>query len=203
MTTRAAKFQGLGLIILQPHDQDVEYTFTFDVESAVGANDGAIPFGQTLKASPDGCSVTIQNHPQDVDYTTEIIGTISNTVSATAPKVTVPMSYPWVTQMRAQAIAAATTMEVDSTTDMLVGDKVGVRLDNDSIHWTTIASITDADTFEITDVIPVGRTAEIDDGVYVPRIVRGAFHLRLVCHFNGGAATDKEFDFNRVIVGDR
>lgn len=201
MTVTAAKFQGLGLITLQPYDDLVDYTFTFDVETAAGANDGAIPSGQTLLASPNGCSVTIYSHPEDVNYSTEIIGTVTNTVSATAPVVTVQMSYPYTTQMRVAAIALATTMEVDSTAGMEDGDRIGIRLDSDAIHWTTIDSITDADTLELSDGIPAAQTVAIDNNVYVPRMVRGPYHMRLICHFSG-AVTDKEFDFNRVYVRD-
>ncbi len=205
MTTRAARFQGLGTILLQPYDKDVDYTFTFDVESVAGANDGAIPVGQTLKTSPDGCSVTIYNHPQGVNYSTEIIGTVTNTMSATAPIVNVAMSYPYTTQMRVAAVATDITMEVDSTVGMEAGDRIGVRLDDGGthgeIHWTTIVDpITDEDTLELTDEIPAGKTAAINNNVYIPRIVRGSYHIRLVCHFDGLA--DKEFDFNRVFVRD-
>ena len=197
MSDKVYSFQGINPIYLQPYDEDVEYEFEFEIESAAGENDGAIPFGQTLAATPNGCSVTIQTHPEDVDYTTEIIGTLANTNTV----VTVPVSYPYTTQMRVAAIALATTMEVDSTTGMIAGDRVGIKLDSDDIHWTTVASITDADTFELTDGIPAGEAAAIDNDVYIPRMVRGLYHMRLVCHFSGGA--DKEFDFNRVIVGDR
>jgi hypothetical protein len=197
MTIRAAKFQGLGVITLQPADEDVSYTFEFEVASSGIANDGAIPYNQTLAGTPDGATVTIAKHPEETDYTTEIIGATVNTDTV----VTVPMSYPYVTQMRVAAAGGITTMEVDSTTGMQAGDRVGIKLDDDSIHWTTIALITDADTFELTAGIPVAGNAAIDNNVYVPRMVRGIYHLRFVCHFSP-SGTDKEFDFNRVYVRD-
>jgi hypothetical protein len=70
------------------------------------------------------------------------------------------------TEMRVQAIAAATTMEIDDSTGMVAGDRVSVVLDNAARHHTTIASVTDGDTVEITDPIPAGRTANVDAGFF-------------------------------------
>lgn len=197
MSDRPYSFQGIQSIYLQPYDEDVPYEFYFKITSAAGANDGSIPFGRTLKGGNDGCNVSIRSHPEDVDYTTEIVGAVTNTEDI----VTVLLSYPYVTQMRVAAIALATTMEVDSTTGMLAGDKVGIELDDDTIHWTTIASVTDGDTFELTDGIPAGGAAAIDNDIYIPRIVRGMYHLNFDCVLDDDK--NKEFDFNRVIVGDR
>lgn len=68
------------------------------------------------------------------------------------------------TAMRVAAVTTDTTMEVDSTTGMTAGDYVGVVMDDGNIHWTTVASVTDSDTFELT----VGLTAAsaIDNAVY-------------------------------------
>lgn len=73
------------------------------------------------------------------------------------------------TAMRVQAAATDTTIEVDSTTGMLASDVIGIILDNGENHWTTIASVVDADTLTITDGIPAGRTADVDAGVYTNR----------------------------------
>jgi len=54
------------------------------------------------------------------------------------------------TEMRVAAVASATTMEVDDTTGMVGGDIAGVELDNGSWHWTTVASVTDGNTFELS-----------------------------------------------------
>lgn len=68
------------------------------------------------------------------------------------------------TAMRVAASANATTMEVDSTTGMTAGDYIGIVLDSGSIHWTTIDSVTDADTVELTT--GVTGAAAIDNKVY-------------------------------------
>lgn len=68
------------------------------------------------------------------------------------------------TEMRVAAIAAATTMEVDSTTDMTAADNVGVVTDDGTIHWTTIASVTDTDTFELTSGLDSAAT--VDNHIY-------------------------------------
>jgi len=187
-------FQGIRVITLQPHDEDLCYTFEFEVESAAGANDGAIPVNETLAATPGGATVTITKHPEETDYTTEIIGTCSNTDTV----VTVPMSYPYVTLLNGGEPITETTMLVDSTTGMVAGDRVGIELDSDLVHWTTIASVTDAITFVLTTGLP--SAAGDDNKIFIPRITRGIYHLRFVCHFSGGS--DKEFDFNRVYVRD-
>jgi hypothetical protein len=71
--------------------------------------------------------------------------------------------------MRVQAMAGATALEVTSTTGMTGGDLIGVLLDNYTVLWTTIASITDGDTLVLTVPIPVGRTANVGVGVYTIR----------------------------------
>lgn len=69
------------------------------------------------------------------------------------------------TEMRVAAVATDTTMEVDSTTGMTAGDNVGVQLDGGTMHFTTIASVTDSDTFELTTAIPTGGAVAIDNDV--------------------------------------
>jgi hypothetical protein len=70
------------------------------------------------------------------------------------------------TQFRIGAAATDTIMEVDATAGMTAGDIVGVTLDNGAIHWTTIASVTDGDTFVLTAGIPAGESAAIDNDIY-------------------------------------
>jgi len=192
-------FKGIGDIVLQPHDEDVIYTFTFEVESAAYANDGSVPFGQTLVVTPGGADVTIEKHPEGVDYTTEIIVTVANTNPAAADQVvSVTMRYPYAALLSAIEALGSVDIDVASTAQMEEGDIVGIELDTDDIHWTTIDSITDATTFVIADALP--SAAAIGNRVLIPRIVRGIYHLRLICHWSGGG--DKEFDFNRVFVRD-
>ena len=191
-------FKGIKYITLQPHDEDVVYTFTFEVESAAG-NDGSVPFGETLAATPGGADVTIEKHPEGVDYTTEIIVTVANTNPAAADQVvSVTMRYPYAALLSAIEALGSVDIDVASTAQMEEGDIVGIELDTDDIHWTTIDSITDATTFVIADALP--SAAAIGNRVLIPRIVRGIYHLRLICHWSGGG--DKEFDFNRVFVRD-
>lgn len=54
------------------------------------------------------------------------------------------------TTMRVAASTSATTLEVASTTGMTAGDYIGIVLDSGSIHWDTVASVTDGDTVVIT-----------------------------------------------------
>jgi len=68
------------------------------------------------------------------------------------------------TEMRIAASATDTTMEVDDTTGMTAADNVGVVTDDGTIHWTTISSVTDSDTFELTTGLD--SAAAIDNHVY-------------------------------------
>jgi len=68
------------------------------------------------------------------------------------------------TEMRVAGVANDTVLEVDSTTGMAALDNIGIVLDDGTIHWTTIVSITDTDTLVITTGI-ISATA-IDNHIY-------------------------------------
>ena len=194
MPSRAGRFQGLGTILLQPYDEDLDYTFEFEIASAADANDGTIPFGQTLVGTPNGSHCEIHKHPERTDYTTEILGTLANTNTV----VTIPMSYPYVSTLTAGEPLGETTIVVGTTAGMSAGDRVGIMQDSNIIHWSTINSVTDATTFVIA--VGLASIAAAAKKVFVPRIVEGKYHLTIVCYYSGGG--DKEFNFNRVDVRD-
>lgn len=194
MSSRAGRFQGLGTILLQPYDEDLDYTFEFEIASAADANDGAIPFGETLVGTPNGSRCEIHKHPEKTDYSTEIIGSIRNTITV----VTIPMSYPYVSTLTAGEPIAETSIVVGTTAGMVARDRVGIVLDTNAIHWDIIDSVTNVTTFVITDGMPSAAAAA--KKVFVPRIVKGKYHLTIVCYFTGGG--DKEFNYNRVFVRD-
>jgi len=62
------------------------------------------------------------------------------------------------------AVSSGTTLDVDSTTGMTAADNIGLELDDGTMHWTTIASVTDSDTVELTDAVP--SAAAVDNHVY-------------------------------------
>jgi len=68
------------------------------------------------------------------------------------------------TELRVAASSTDTTMEVDSTSGMNALDNVGVITDDGTIHWTKIASVTDADTFELTTGLDAD--AAVDNHIY-------------------------------------
>ena len=76
------------------------------------------------------------------------------------------------TEVRIAGIVNDTILEVGTTTGMIVADNIGVVLNDGTIHWTTIASITDADTVVITTGIT--GAAAIDNHIYwyTDKIVR-------------------------------
>lgn len=72
------------------------------------------------------------------------------------------------TQIKTAAIAGATSIDVDSTTGMAASDYIGFVLDDGTLQWTTVSSVTDSDTV----VIPAtGLTsaAAVDNYVYFYR----------------------------------
>jgi len=78
-------FKGRSQIRLQPNDLDVPYTFEFPPCSAADANDGAIPYGDSVAS----CVVTAHD-PDGNNVTTELITetSVANNI------VTVVMKYP-------------------------------------------------------------------------------------------------------------
>ncbi len=65
------------------------------------------------------------------------------------------------------ALIGATTLDVGSTADALTGDFIGIELATGVRQWTTVDTVTDADTFELTDAL----AAAVNEGasVYVYR----------------------------------
>ena len=57
------------------------------------------------------------------------------------------------TAIRVAASDTDTTLEVDTTTGMTAGDYIGIEMDDGTMHWTTISSVTDGDTVVVTDAI--------------------------------------------------
>ncbi len=79
-------FQGSRNIVLQPNDRAVPYDFEFTVCSAAGANDGALPYGDSVS------SVTVTAHTEDgADVTGELI---NGTPVVDNNTVTVALDYP-------------------------------------------------------------------------------------------------------------
>lgn len=68
------------------------------------------------------------------------------------------------TEVRVAASSTDTTLEVDSTTGMTAGDYIGVQLDDGTLQWTTIDTVTDTDTLELTDALT--DDVAVDNHVY-------------------------------------
>lgn len=61
-----------------------------------------------------------------------------------------------VTTMRIAGIATDTTLEVVSTTGMTVGDTIGILMDDNTVHWSTIDTIPDGDTCSVPSPLDAG-----------------------------------------------
>src|SRR3990172_903401 len=68
------------------------------------------------------------------------------------------------TKIRVAAVTGATILEVNSTAGMVALDYIGVELDSGSMHFTTIASITDSDTLVLTTGLP--SASAVDKVIY-------------------------------------
>lgn len=71
------------------------------------------------------------------------------------------------TQIKTAATSAATSIDVDSTTGMAASDYIGIEQDDGSLHWTTVASVTDGDTVVIDSAIT--DDCAVDNYVYFYR----------------------------------
>ncbi len=57
-----------------------------------------------------------------------------------------------------------TSIDIDATASFTAGDYIGVEVDDGTVHWTTVASVTDSDTLVLTDAID--GAAAVDNVVY-------------------------------------
>lgn len=99
------------------------------------------------------------------------------------------------TEIKVAAVATDSSIDVDTTVGMTTNDHIGIVLDDNTIHWTTIASITDSDTVVISDAIETGDTAAIDNNVYwyTTKINRPLQITNAVLRKDDGQDTDIEF----------
>ena len=67
-------------------------------------------------------------------------------------------------ELSSNHIASDTTIEMDSTTGMAASDTIGIVLDDDTIHWTTIVSVDSATQVTITSGL--ASAAAADNNVY-------------------------------------
>lgn len=68
------------------------------------------------------------------------------------------------TEVKTAASASDTSIDVDSTTNMTAADNIGIVTDDGTIHWTTIASVTDSDTVVLTTGLD--SASAVDKHVY-------------------------------------
>lgn len=82
-------FKGAKAIVLQPSDEAVPFKFQFTICSSASANDGAIPYGDSVS------SVEVTAHTEaGADVTSELI---NGTPAVTSNVVTVVLDYPSIT----------------------------------------------------------------------------------------------------------
>jgi len=69
------------------------------------------------------------------------------------------------TAVKVAISATDTSIDIDSTSAATAGDVIGVALDDGTMHWTTVASVTDSDTLVVDDQFP--SAAAVDKAVYI------------------------------------
>lgn len=77
------------------------------------------------------------------------VGTSSYTLGPTGDEATDISTYHRTT-LSASAATSATSLTITSTTGMTVGDRIGIELDDGTLHWTTIATIPSSTSLTIT-----------------------------------------------------
>lgn len=68
------------------------------------------------------------------------------------------------TAIRVAASSGDTIMELDSTTGISASDNIGIEMDDGTMHWTTVSSVTDSDTLVVAS--GVDDDAAVDNVVY-------------------------------------
>jgi hypothetical protein len=88
-----------------------------------------------------------------------------NTVSYSLNSTGAHAAYAYTrTTIKVNAVAAATTIDITSTSGMTAGDFIGFELNDGTSYWTTVATVVDPDTI----IIPApGLTSAADVGNYV------------------------------------
>jgi len=89
------------------------------------------------------------------------------------------------TAIRIAAASTNTAIEVDTTVGMTASDYIGIEIDDGTMHWTTIASVTDSDTVVLT--AGVDGLVSVDNVVYwyTNKIQRPLNIIHSSYHFNG------------------
>lgn len=87
------------------------------------------------------------------------------------------LSYNYVT-LTAATSAANTSLPVTSTTNMAVGDYIGIKLTDNTRFWSTVASITDAVTVVITDALSGDAASGASILTYTTKLTRPLKLLR-------------------------
>lgn len=98
------------------------------------------------------------------------------------------------TAVKVAGIATATALDVDSTTGMTAADYIGVELDDTTMHWTTIASVTDSDTVVLTDALP--SAAAVDNVVrfYTTKIPKPLRIMDEPVYYTYSSAAERTLD---------
>jgi len=73
------------------------------------------------------------------------------------------------TEIKARGNANDVNLDIDSTAEISAGDIVGIELDNDKIHWTSITNIIDNDTIILANALDAN--VSVDNDVWINRWV--------------------------------
>lgn len=99
------------------------------------------------------------------------------------------------TSVGVSAVATATTLHVGSTAGMTALDNIGVVLNDGTVHWTTIASITDSDTLVLTAALP--EDSDASNMVFSYTTAMGRPLKIISAHLRIAGGTDEELSIQQ------
>lgn len=106
-----------------------------------------------------------------------------------------------VTQLDADAGLLATSLTVNDTTGMTAADIVGIVLDSDVVHWTTIVSVDSSTTLTITTGLVSAAADNNNVYAFTTRINR-PLRILSVRHVSGFEATLREIPMTALAKQD-
>jgi hypothetical protein len=99
------------------------------------------------------------------------------------------------TRLTASKVATDTSIDVTSTAGMTALDNIGVVLNDGTVHWTTIASITDSDTLVLTAALP--EDSDVYNMVFTYTSQMGRPLEVISAHLRQSGGTDEELSIQQ------
>lgn len=128
---------------------------------------------------------------EGVLYLTPSVGKYNLGVGSTTMATT--LNDQIITKLSGNIALGATSITVDSTTGMTIGDHIGIVLPGNTIHWTTIATIPTSTTLTLTVGVPAAAYDDTLVYTFTTRINKPMRILdaRLVSGYDNGTTSSQ------------